>query len=315
MNQHRLHVVLGASGGAGNAIARALHDAGLPVRAVNRSGNADLPDGIDMLAADVTTAEGAASAAAGAAVVYMAAQPPYHRWPQEFPVMLQQVIDAVPDGAKLVMVDNLYGYGPGASPMGQSTPERAEDRKGRVRRDMTAALMAAHDTGRIRVAIGRASDYFGPRADNSGITALAIEPAPEGKTLRWMGSLDVPHSAAYLPDIARAYVVLGTHAEADGRIWILPHATAPTGREFLELVNAALSQPAKTSALSKSMLRIAAPFHRISRESLGIFYQWDAPFVADDSAFQADFGPFPVTPLAEAVRDTVAWYRQHRAAA
>ena len=34
------------------------------------------------------------------------------------------------------------------------------------------ALMAVHQSGRIEVVIGRASDYFGPGADNSGITAL-----------------------------------------------------------------------------------------------------------------------------------------------
>ena len=58
------------------------------------------------------------------------------------------------------------------------------------------------------------------------------------------------------------------------------------------------------------MLRIAAPVHRISRESLGILYQWDAPFVVDYSAFQESFGPFPVTPLDRAIAETVRWYQQ-----
>ena len=60
-------------------------------------------------------------------------------------------IDAVPDGAKLVMVDNLYGYGPGASPISETSPQNATDTKGRVRRSMAQTLEKTHRAGRIRV--------------------------------------------------------------------------------------------------------------------------------------------------------------------
>lgn len=308
MTEH-LHVVVGASGGAGNAIVQALHEAGHTVRAVNRSGAASVPAGVEQLAADVTDEADARRALAGADVVYMAAQPPYHRWRQEFPPMLASVIAAVPDGGRLVMVDNLYGFGPGSSPMSEQTPERADDTKGLVRRQMHQMLRDAHAEGRIQVTIGRASDYIGPHADVSAITALAIEPVSTGGTLRWTARLDAPHSVAYLPDIARAYVVLGTHDEAVGRTWVLPHAPAVTGREFLDLVNDCLPRPQKTGVLSSAMLWLAAPVHRMSRETLGVLYQWSEPFVVDDSAFRATFGPFDVTPLDQAVRTTVEAYR------
>ncbi len=305
-----LHVVLGASGGAGKAIVRALHEADHRVRAVNRSGSADVPDGVERLAADINAESSITAAVAGAAVVYMAAQPPYHRWPEEFPQMLRRVIDATAAaGAKLVMVDNLYGYGPASGTMAEDTPEGATDRKGAVRREMTEMLLTAHRQRRLRVAIGRASDYFGPGADNSALTALAIEPAAAGKTIRWTAALDAPHSVAYLPDIARAYVTLGTSDKADGEIWILPHAAAVTGGVFLELVNAAVTEPVKAGVISTTMLRLAAPFHKISKETLGIAYQWAEAFVVDDAKFQRIFGPFEVTPLPSAVRTTVDWYR------
>jgi nucleoside-diphosphate-sugar epimerase len=305
-----LHVVLGAGGGAGNAIAQALHAAGLPTRAVNRSGAADLPGGIELLGADIATPEGAARAVAGAAVVYMAAQPPYHRWPEEFPAMLRTATDATAaTGAKFVMVDNLYSYGPGAGTINENTPRRANDSKGKVRREMIRTLLDLHHSQEFRVAIGQASDYFGPYANNSAITALAIEPVARGKTIRWTGSLDAPHSVAYLPDIARAYVQLGTSDRADGEVWILPHGEPATGRAFLDQVNGSLPQPLKTGLISKAMLRLAAPFHKISRETLGILYQWTEPFVVDDAKFQKAFGPFTTTPLAEAVGASVEWYR------
>jgi nucleoside-diphosphate-sugar epimerase len=266
---------------------------------------------VDIIAADLTTRSGTDRATEGAAVVYMAAQPPYHRWPEEFPSMLEKVMDSTATaGAKLVMVDNLYCYGPQAGPINETTEEAATDRKGVVRREMAEMLLAAHESGKLRVTIGRASDYLGPGAGNSSITVLAIAPAAGGKTIRWIGDLDTPHSVAYLPDIARAFMTLGTSEEADGRVWILPHGEPITGREFLGLVNRALPEPLKTGVLSRTMLFVAAPFHKPSKEILDILYQWTAPFVVDDQvAFNQVFGRFDSTPLDRAVAETVASYR------
>ncbi|MDH3248854.1 MAG: NAD-dependent epimerase/dehydratase family protein [Acidimicrobiia bacterium] len=299
-----LHTVLGATGGAGRAIAEELIRQGKRVRTVNRSGS-PLPGAEETLAADIETADGAAEAVAGSDVVYLAAQPPYDEWQGRFPAMLDNVIDAVErDGAKLVMVDNLYMYGPGSSAMAEDTPMRAGDKKGRVRIEMVEMLDAAIDRG-VRVTSGRASDYFGSGSGNSAVTALAIEPALERKAPRWMGRTDVAHSLAYLPDVARAYVALGTHERAHGHHWVLPHVATVTGAEFLDLITTAAGLPASKGRISKPMLMMAAPFHTISRESLGVYYQWDQPFVADSSRFESAFGPFESTPLAEAVAQTL----------
>ena len=47
-----MHVVIGASGGLGAAVVRALQLRGLPVRAVNRSGGGDAAEGIVSYATD-----------------------------------------------------------------------------------------------------------------------------------------------------------------------------------------------------------------------------------------------------------------------
>lgn len=309
MTTHDLHTVLGASGGAGTAITLALHESGHHVRSVSRSGSG-MPDGVDVVQADITDPAALASAIADSSVVYMAAQPAYHRWSDEFPAMLGQVITACGSvDAKLVMVDNLYAYGPGHDRLTEKTPHAATDDKGLVRSRMYEQLMAAHRDGTVRVAIGQASDYFGPHSDNSAITSLAIAPAAGTGALRWIGSLDTPHSVAYLPDIARAYVVLGTNPAADGRAWILPHGEAVTGRHFLELVNDQLDEQRKTSVVSKLMLRLAAPFHKITKETLSVSYQWTEPWIADDSEFEQTFGPFVTTPLESAVKESVEAYR------
>ncbi len=316
-DEPRIHVVLGASGAAGSAIVAALTGEGLPTRAVARAARpSTAPAGVSWASADITDPASLHRAIVGAGVVFMAAQPPYHRWPQEFPAMLDAVVGATEAaGARLVMVDNLYAYGPGASPMVESSPQAATDHKGRTRAAMTDRLLRAHRAGRLEVVIGRASDYFGPGADNSGITALAIEPVSGRGPLRWLVRLDVPHSCAYLPDVARAYVALAQAPDVAGQVWHLPHAPAVTGAQFLGMVNAALEEARPTRALGAWMLRAAAPVHRISREMLGIAYQWGEPFVVHDARFRARFPDFAVTPLPEAVAATVAHQRRHARAA
>lgn len=304
---HDLHVVLGASGGAGNAIARALAARGHAVRAVSRGGNADVPDGVELVSADVTNTQEAGSAVADGDVVYMAAQPAYHRWTQEFPSMLSTVIDAViAADARLLMVDNLYMYDPTTQPITEKSSETMATTKGKIRIRLANMLRESAASRGLKVAIGRASDYYGPGANTSAITALAIEPGIGGKSIKWIGKPNKRHSVAYLPDIARAFAILGESEDAAGETWILPHGPAPTGAEFLEAVNGALPARVKTGVVTETMLTIAAPFHRASRETREIAYQWKDTFVVDDSKFQAAFGLFTTTPFEETIRTTIS---------
>ena len=78
---------------------------------------------------------------------------------------------AVAAGAKLVFADNLYMYGPPESPMTEETPYRAEGSKGRARVDMAESILRAHPDGGLRVAIGRASDYYGPGGTDTSVGA------------------------------------------------------------------------------------------------------------------------------------------------
>src|SRR6516162_5048550 len=155
-----LHVVFGATGAIGSAVVTELVHAGRDVRAISLVGQA--PDGAQGVAADVSDPAQAARAAAGASVIYHCASPPYTRWPELFPALTRSILDAAESsGAKLVFADNLYAYGPVDGPLREDLPAIARGRKGRVRVEMAAELLGAHQDGRARVAIGRASDYYG----------------------------------------------------------------------------------------------------------------------------------------------------------
>ena len=309
-----LHVVVGASGATGAAVVRELARRGHQVRAVNRAGNVGAPAGVERLAADVATAEGAKTACAGAAVVYHCAQPPYTRWPQEFPPLTDAIAAGAADaGAKLVLADNLYAYGPHQGPLTEDLPAAATGRKGRVRALMAERLLAAHRQGRLRVAIGRSSDYYGP----GGLLSIAGErvfrAALAGRTVRWLGRLDQPHTLSYLEDMAAGLVVLGERDEADGQVWHLPAAEPLTGRQFLELVVAATGGTSRIATNSAFMTRLAGVFVPFLREVTETLPHFQAPYVLDWSKFQWAFGPSTPTPHPEAVARTVAWFRNHGA--
>jgi nucleoside-diphosphate-sugar epimerase len=217
-------------------------------------------------------------------------------------------------GARLVFADNLYMYGPGAGPMSEATPQRATDAKGRLRIALAADLLARHARGEVEVAIGRSSDYFGPHGENTGVGDRVFAAALAGKPASWLTTLDASHVLSYLPDLARAMVILGDRDEAAGRAWHLPVTDALTGREFLERVFVTLGTTPRMRVDGTLAVRLAGLFVPTIREVAGVIYQWDRPWVSDWSAFEGAFGPFAHTPLDDAIATTLAWWRSLAAA-
>ncbi len=310
-----LQVVLGARGGTGGAVVRELVGLGRRVRAVTRGGRAGVgggaqpPASYEDAAADITDRRELRRALDGAAIVYHCAQPAYRRWAREFPAMNALVVEAVAEaGAKLVFADNLYMYGPIDGPLTEESPAGAATRKGRVRAALAEELLAAHRAGRLRVAIGRSSDYFGPGGRDSAVGERAFKALLAGRKVSWFAALDQPHTLSYLPDMARALVVLGERPEADGGVWHLPAAPPLTGAEFVALGARLAGTAATPAVMGMGTVRALGLFVPVLREFPELWYQWAAPFVLDASKFLAAFGPFEVTPPEEALRATLSWY-------
>src|SRR6516164_7257966 len=305
-----LPVVFGATGAIGSAVVGELLRTGRSVRAVSRSGRA--PQGAQSEAADAADPPQAAAAAAGASVIYHCASPPYTKWPELFPALTRSILGAAESsGAKLVFADNLYAYGPVDGPLREDLPALAHGRKGRVRVEMAAELLGAHRDGRARVAIGRASDYYGPHGTGSVAGETVFGRILAGKKPQWTGRLDQPHTFNFLPDIARGLLVLADHLEANGQVWHLPAAEPLTAQRFFDRVAEAAGRPVpvKASVASPALLAAAGVFSPLLREMRETAYQFRAPFVIDSSKFDTAFGRLEPTPHRDAVAQTVAWYR------
>ncbi|MFE2545037.1 NAD-dependent epimerase/dehydratase family protein [Actinacidiphila glaucinigra] len=305
-----LHVVLGAGGAVGRTVVEELVARGRRVRAVNRSGRLPVPDGVEVMGSDVASADGATAACAGAGVVYHCAAPAYDRWVNEYAAMTEAVRKgAAAAAAKLVFADNLYMYGPVTTPMTEDMPDAARNPRGRVRAEMARSLLAAHRAGDVRVALGRASDYYGPGGTNSIAGTNVFAAALRGRVARWVGDLDQPHSLSYLPDFAKGLVTLGEDARADGTAWHIPASEPLTGRQFLEIVFAQAALPEKYAAVGRTMQRGLGLVNPTVRALGETWYQRDRPFVTDATKFTDTFGPLPTTPHPQAVDATLAWFR------
>jgi nucleoside-diphosphate-sugar epimerase len=157
------HVIFG-TGAIGLATYDALRRRGESVRLINRSGHARVPDDVEVVGGDARDSAFTCAVAQGAAVLYQTLNPPYHQWTAQWPPLQAGVLAAArATGARLVSMENVYMYGrPNGRPLTEDRPNAAHTTKGRLRARMAGELLAAHRAGRVQVAIGRASDYFGP---------------------------------------------------------------------------------------------------------------------------------------------------------
>lgn len=306
-----LHVIFG-TGPIGRATAQELTGQGKLVRMVNRSGKMDeAPAGVEIIAADLYDAAQVREAARDAAVVYQTAQPAYHQWIEKFPPMQNAILEGLTgSGAKLVLVENLYMYGQtGGKPMTEDMPYHAHTRKGKLRAEMSQAAFAAHAAGKLRVTAGRGSDFFGPWGLGSSMGERVFYPLLAGKPASLVGRVDVPHTHTYTGDFARALVILGEHAEADGQAWHVPNDQPRiTQREMVQMIAEAAGVEPKLSAMGKFMMMLGGLFIPAAKESVEMMYEFDQPFVVDSSRFEQAFG-MKATPMKEAVKETVAWYK------
>src|SRR5580693_8520376 len=306
----RLHVVFG-TGQVGRVLAALLAERGVTVRVVSRRRPAGMAQEIDWRAADATDLDAAGDAAKGAAVIYQCLNAPYAQWPELFPPLQRGVLAAAErTGALLVALENLYGYGPtGGKPMTEDLPLAATTVKGRTRAAMTGELLAAAAAGRVRIAIGRASDFFGAGVtEGSTLGRRVFGNALAGRRADFIGNPELPHTYSYVPDIAAGLATLGTDPRAAGRVWHLPGPQTITTRALLDLVAVQVGHPVGIRSVPKLAVRALGLINPVMRGLAEMSYQFDEPFVLDTSRYESVFGAAG-TPLAAAVAATVAWYR------
>ena len=215
-------------------------------------------------------------------------------------------------GAEWVWIPGHHIQGvvaPMPAPLVETMPLSDAGRKPAARSAATRIWLEASAGGRARVAALRAPDFYGPGVGLSFLGDTAIGAMAKGKAAFFIGSPDIPHDYAYVPDIARAATTLMAAPDsAYGQAWHVPCAPTRTTREILQCAADVLGVPLKLNVLPELLLGplgLLVPFLREAKE---MRFTFDRPYHVNSRKFAEAFWSDP-TPFEEGVRKTALAFR------
>ncbi len=304
-------LVLGATGGIGGAVARALLARGWQVRALHRDParvSGSIP-GVTWVQGDAMAPAMVLAAAQGVDVIVHAVNPPgYHNWAGLVLPMLDSTIAAARQtGARIVLPGTVYNYGPDAFPrLTEESAQRPVTRKGAIRVAMEQRLRDASADG-VRTLIVRAGDFFGPGSGNSWFAQVAAPGKPLARVV-YPGPPDVGHAWAYLPDLAETMVRLLERGERLGPFETFHFGGHwfERGVEMAEAVRRAAGKPdLAIEGFPWWLAWLSSPFVEVMRELREMRYLWQTAVRLDNRKLVAFLGEEPHTPLDEALRESL----------
>ena len=313
----RTALVLGATGGIGGETATALGRHGWHVRALTRDPSAEAarrqPDW-EWVQGDAMDAASVSRAAAGAALIVHAVNPPgYKAWHKlVLPMIDHTVAAARASGARILLPGTIYNYGPDAYPtLREDSPQHPTTRKGKIRVELEQRLEAAARDG-VRTLILRLGDFFGPHAGNNWFSQGLVKPGQPLKSVTYPGERGVGHDWAYLPDAGETFALLAVREgelEPFARFHFAGHWD-PDGTAMVAAIRRAAGKPdLKIKKLPWWLFKLAAPFNETVRELGEMKPLWQTPIRLDNAKLLAFLGSEPRTPLDQAVAATLRGLR------
>jgi len=303
-------------GPTGKAIVERLSGQGRETVVAQRSKPERLPRGACFTPCDALDRGSVLAAARGSAQIVVAIGMPYDArlWREAWPNAVGNFVAACEaTGARMVFIDNLYMYGPQTVPLAETMALTSYGGKPAARAAATRVWMEASAAGRARVAALRPPDFYGPDVPWSYLGDPTIGALAKGKPAFFVGSPDMPHDYAYVPDIARAATtLLDAPDSAFGQAWHMPCAPARTTREILQMAADALGVPLRLRILPRPLLAPMGLFSPFLRELREMRFQWDRPYRIDATKFARTFWS-DVTPFKAGVRETALSFRNRAA--
>lgn len=320
-------VVVGAGGPVGRSLLDALVAAhkSETIVATSRSGELeDMPAGVEVAKIDLTTPGAGAELAAmcdGADVCFSTVGLKYDGrvWEKTWPVVCEALIEgAKGSGARLVVMDSLYCFGPEGMdrmPLRENDTEyttMASKRKPFARAQIARRFMQAHEKGEAKVTLVRSSDFFGERVLVSMLGMVWDEMVVSGKAPNLIGDPSTLHSMTYIKDVANALVAVASDPTAFGRPWHVPCAEPITMLDWVSKIlecNDKHYKP-KYMRVDGALLWFLSWFVSPLAELKEMAYAFQADYVVDSREFNAKFPDVKATPIDVAVKATNDFFLQ-----
>ncbi|HET8903035.1 MAG TPA: NAD(P)H-binding protein, partial [Saccharospirillum sp.] len=143
-------LIIGINGNFGSQMALALREQGWAIRALMRD-PAKAPAWLKsefVIKGNAQDDSAVLQAAQGVDLMVYAANPPYHRWPQEAMAMLEPAVKAAEQlKLQLLFPGNVYVYAPQAAPIDEQVSMNPPTDKGLIRQQMEQRLQRASEQG------------------------------------------------------------------------------------------------------------------------------------------------------------------------
>jgi nucleoside-diphosphate-sugar epimerase len=312
-------LVLGATGGFGGAVTSELLDRGYSVHVLVRDSeralqSLDRHDHVQIFEGDVQHLDALMEAADGCGAIIHAVNYPYDKWDPHMVTASANVVAAAKKmSAQILFPGNVYGLGEQTDrPLAESAPNAPTTRKGELRLRLEHALGTSVNDGVPRVIIVRSGDYFGPTVRN-GLVDPIFGNAAQGRSIVAIGSPNIPHQWAYVPDLARVGIDL---LEIAGKLnpFEIVNFTGyvpRTQRDFLRYVAEQAGHPDLRIDFNPFWWRwrgVVGLFIPALRELGELDYLFENSLILDDPRRRDLLPTFQPTPIDMAVRMTLDSY-------
>jgi nucleoside-diphosphate-sugar epimerase len=310
-------VILGAGGRVGNEIAKAFVAAGWRVRGLARGAKAKgLVAGVEAVSADAADRDALVAACMGADVIVHALNPLYTEWADKVMPLARNVLAAAQaSGATIMLPGNVYNFGLEIGmDMGEGDAQTGSTAKARIRIEMERMLEDAARREGVRTIVIRAGDFYGGEKRGTWLDELVLAKLDKG-VFTWPGPMDVPHSFAFLPDLAQAFVGVAARREELAPFETLHFAGhTVTGAQMKEAAEHAIGRTLARRGVPWTLLRAAGLFMPMMRELAAMSYLWRTPHSLDGGRLAALVPEMKATHFENAMESVVRETTRKKAA-
>lgn len=300
-----MQTILGANGQTAEELARALHkNYSTAIRLVSRNPK-KVADTDEVFAANLLDAKATDNAVQGSTIAYFTVGLPMdgQLWQEQFPVMLQNVINACKKHrCKLVFFDNTYMYPKTGEPQMEETSFAPVGKKSVVRANMATLLLNEINKGSLEAMICRAPEFYGPGKTQSLTNSLIFDNIRLGKKLKVPLKDNTLRTLIWTPDASRAMALIGNTADAFNQTWHLPcDDNRLTYKELINLASAIDQKELSYGVLKMWLFKLGGLFNKQLKEIQELLprYEHDNIFVSDK--FKNRFPDFRITTYQEGI--------------
>ncbi len=305
-------LVLGATGGSGQAIALELLARGIPTTVFGRNRQKleklrvrwGSPPLLECAEGDVYKTGTLVSAFEQADVVFQCANGGYVGMVETLPVLAASVMAAAEQTSKkVVFVDGVYVYGrtPG-HPVTETYPMIPHTRKGRAKLAFAREVLSIR-WKKARAVIVRLPDYYGPTSQMAFLDPT-LQGLVRGQPTIFVGSLRVPREYVYLPDAAKMIVNIALRDESFSQTWNIPGQLI-SGHEILNICQGYLGRRSPVLGLGRVSVQVLGLVVPAFKEMSEMMYLTENPLVLDGTKYELEVGTIPHTSFAEGFSETL----------